>query len=445
MNTPYRLSTLGAALMLAATAAQAQNTPRYAMTVLTIPAGATHSSAFVLDAAGNARGSINTETSTTTICGGSSGIDLFDLFPRLCKGTRYSANEATWPASSRATQSPTLGTTNFVTLGAASNGTLIGVRSKFIADEAVYWDPVQPPATGNYVYRSYHSSTPRRIAEVSNYKSALIGTNWKSLAVKKGNTVTALPFAPSTGLSLDSLGTRYMQAHGLSGAGVALINAQTYEAGTSAAYLFSAGKYTRLNDSLAPGRLMGTAISEQGTVAGVRLVTPMANDAADSYMPIRWQGSAAAELGGNELRGFYPEAINNSGQVLLHRYNRGADQPRHDAAVWLNGALTPITPPADDGTQGKDPNGTPLGVIPVAMNNRGDVVGCGLFPFVWRDGVMVNLNQVLAASGVKTPNGNPLSCVSAINDQGVILANYVLSTPSKRVSGYGWLRLSPLP
>jgi hypothetical protein len=180
-------------------------------------------------------------------------------------------------------------------------------------------------------------------------------------------------------------------------------------------------------------------------VAGVRLVAPVANDAADAVMPIRWQGSAAAELGGHELRRFYPEAINNSGQVLLHRYNRGADQPRHAAAVWLNGALTPLIPPADDGTQGKDQFGTPWGVIPVAMNNRGDVVGCGVFPFVWRDGVMHNLNQVLAASGVKTPNGNPLSCVSAINDQGVILANYVLRTPLKTLNGYGWVRLTPLP
>ena len=157
--------------------------------------------------------------------------------------------------------------------------------------------------------------------------------------------------------------------------------------------------------------------------------------------PVRWINGQAQDLGGPELIGYTPVAINKVGQILLHRIDTSGGNYRDQAAVWFNGILTRIDPDAPlAGPPGHNSR------IPTAINNRGDVVGCGGFPFLWRQGVISNLNDVLAANQLATPNGNALLCPSAINDQGVILVNYAASTSN--ISGWpdhGWVRLTPLP
>lgn len=437
------LALLGTPMLLASLATQAQNTPRYSMTALGLPFGATHSAAFSLDANGTARGSVNTVSTSITFCGSSTGVDLFDFFPKLCKGTRSSAREATWPVSTASVQSPTLGTSNFVALAAATDGTIVGTRGVLQAAETTYWNPVQSMQTGGYSISHYNSTTPWRLTTQTNNPGAAIGIGNKSLVLKKASKITNIPFPPSTGLQLFSLTSYYnAQVRGLTNKGVALVNAFTYEAATSVPYLFDGTRYTKLNDSLARSRLMGTAMNEQGAVAGVRFVAAATGELSPAVVPVRWVNGSAVELGGSELRGYVPEAINNNGQILLHRTSYTGDVT-HEAAVWSNGVLTPIPTPPD----GAAPPGVqqPYGLIPVAINNRGDVVGCGAFPFVWRDGILHNLNQSLTANGQTTPNGKPLDCVSAINDQGVMLANYPLLKSAAYENHVGWVRLTPLP
>lgn len=444
MSPAHRLTALAAVLLSMSAAPQAQNLPRYTMTTLAIPVGASHSTAFTLDAAGNARGSINTDTAYTTLCGGASGTFWDTLLLRSCTATRYSTQEALWPASTALQQAATLGSSDFVTVGTSSNGTLVGVRGTYVGKEIGLWDRTVFNASALYGYNSRTESiTPWRVAQVINQANADIGTSNKSIVLKTGTTISSVPFTASTGLRLGATRTWYTQVRGISGTGVVLVNATNDL--SSVPYLLTNGRYTRLNDSLAPGQLLGTAMNDAGAVVGVRWVTRLDTDLADPLVPVRWQNGVAVELGGPELRGYIPEAVNPSGQMLLHKVTRPSGRDFHQAAVWFNGALTPLVAPPDDGTQGKDPYGNPYGVVPMALNSKGHVAGCGVFPFVWRDGVMINLNQVLAAQGLRTPNGNPLSCVTAINDQGVILANYPLSTPQKAQAGYGWVRMAPLP
>lgn len=437
------LAALCAPMLLASLAAQAQNAPRYGMTALGLPSGATHSAAFSLDANGTAHGSVNTVSTYTSLCGGSSGIDIVDLFPRLCKLTRDIAREATWPISTASVQAPTLGTAEFVPVGASGDGTLVGTKGQYQATETTYWNPVQLFRTGNDSHRYFESTTPWRLMVQTNDRGAGIGTKYKSLVFKKGSSVSNIPFAPSTGLQSSLTGYYYTQVRGLSSKNVALVNAYTYEAGTTVPYLFDGVRYTKLNDNLAKSRLMGTAMNGQGAVAGIRFVAAAEGDTSPPVVPIRWVNGSAVALGGSELKGYMPEAMNNNGQILLHRINYSGPVV-HEAAVWSNGALTPIPAPQDGASQPL-PDGRSYGLIPVAINSRGDVAGCGAFPFVWRDGVLNNLNQALTANGQTTPNGKPLDCVSAINDQGMVLANYPLLQSGTYENYVGWVRLTPLP
>lgn len=450
MKRSRHLPAMAAVLLSTAWAAQAQSAPRYAMTVLTIPAGATHSSAFALDEAGNAMGSVNTEFTTTRTCGGGFGNPSVDwLFVRKCPVLNTSAQEATWPAGSGATQSPLLGASNFITVGVSSNGTKVGVRGTAMGTELGEWDFPNNITASGYGHSIDAALSPWRIARVFNGSGDSSTTN-KSVVIKKGDTISNLPFAPSTGLRFTSfIGRQWRtQARGITGTGKVLVNAHGDGdgSGSSVPYLFADGKYTKLNDSLAPGKLMGTAVNDAGLVVGMRIVTRVDADVTAPVVPVRWQNGTPIELSGTDLRGYVPEAVNASGQVLLQREVRNVpERPVHEAAVWLNGALTPLTLPSDDGTFRRDRADRLWGVIPTAMNARGDVAGCGSFPFVWREGVMHDLNKLLAASGLKTPNGKALSCVSAMNDQGVILANYLVSAAGKLPLSYGWVRLTPLP
>lgn len=448
MNPSLQTSVLGLALLACGWGSPAQAAPRYAATLLTVPAGATHSSAFALDPAGNALGSINTESTSTRLCSGGFGNPSVDwLFVQRCPVLRMDTQEATWPASSGATQSPTLGTSNFITLGVSSNGTRVGVRGTLMGTELGEWDLTNSVTASGYGYDIDAALSPWRIATVTNASSDNSTAN-KTVVIKKGDTISNVPFTASTGLQFSSFVGRqwWTEARGITSTGKVLINAYASSPSSSVPYLFADGKYTKLSDSLAPGKLMGTAISDTGLVAGMRIVTRVAADVTLPVVPVRWQNGVATELTGHDLRGYIPEAINASGQVLLQRQVPSvAERAVHEAAVWLNGALTPLSLPPDDGTQRRDDLGRLWGVIPTAMNARGDVAGCGSFPFVWRDGVMHDLNKLLGASGFKTPNGRPLSCVSAMNDQGVILANYLVSAPGKLPLNYGWVRLTPLP
>jgi hypothetical protein len=452
MKRSRHLPAMAAVLLSAAWAAQAQSTPRYAMTVLAIPAGATHSSAFALDAAGNAMGSVNTEITTTRTCGGDFGNPSVDwLFVRKCPVLNTSTQEATWPAGRGATQSPLLGASNFITVGVSSNGTKVGVRGTAMGHELGEWDFPNNITAAGYGHNFDTALSPWRIARVSN-GSGDSSTTYKSVVIKKGDTISNLPFAPSTGLRFRNFIGRqwWTQVRGITGTGKVLVNALGDGDGSGSGkyvpHLFADGRYTRLNDSLAPGKLMGTAVNDAGLVVGMRMVSPVDAEVTVPVVPVRWQNGTPIELSGTDLRGYIPEAVNASGQVLLQREIRNvAERSVHEAAVWLNGGLTPLTLPPDDGTLRRDRTGRLWGVIATTMNARGDVAGCGSFPFVWRDGMMHDLNKLLASTGLQTPNGRPLSCVSAMNDQGVLLANYLVSAPGKLPLTYGWVRLTPLP
>jgi hypothetical protein len=135
-------------------------------------------------------------------------------------------------------------------------------------------------------------------------------------------------------------------------------------------------------------------------------------------------------------------AVNNAGQVLVRHTTlgileypeapsrpEGAD-PKGAAAVWLGSQATPI------GTDSQV-------VTPTSMNASGTVVGCvDGAPFIWKNGVMLDLVKEVSNKGAKLPAGSVAECPVAINDSGSILTSYRASPSSSTLT---WVRINAKP
>lgn len=78
-----------------------------------------------------------------------------------------------------------------------------------------------------------------------------------------------------------------------------------------------------------------------------------------------------------------------------------------------------------------------------AMNNTGTVVGCvdGV-PFIWKNGVTLDLVKEVNSKGAKLPSSVVHECPVAINDVGTILTSYRASQNSTTRT---WVRLNAKP
>jgi hypothetical protein len=143
---------------------------------------------------------------------------------------------------------------------------------------------------------------------------------------------------------------------------------------------------------------------------------------------------------------FQAVAFNDKGEVL------GYVMPRQDG-----GAVSPILVPAD----GSGPValegllGAP-GIFPVAINNRGEIVGHaasdalgGINPFIYREGVATDLNTLIERTGKY--GELTVHFVSSINELGQILASgtdnghwvTLLLSPSELAAVEGEFRVPP--
>jgi len=70
-------------------------------------------------------------------------------------------------------------------------------------------------------------------------------------------------------------------------------------------------------------------------------------------------------------------------------------------------------------------------------------VGCAdNVPFIWKNGVMLDLVQEVNSKGAKLPQGVVVECPIAINDAGSILTSYRTSATS---TGRTWVRINAKP
>ena len=151
--------------------------------------------------------------------------------------------------------------------------------------------------------------------------------------------------------------------------------------------------------------------------------------------PAIWVNDQLTWVGDESLQYMDATNVNASGQVLL---NGGAGKTPQ-AALWDHGIVTPIAV----GAVGEL-------VMATALNDQGTVVGCTkgaldgdpFLPFIWKNGLKMDLTQELANKGVTPPVGMVWACPLAINNSGAILTHYwdgTGKTPST------WVRLNPKP
>lgn len=188
-------------------------------------------------------------------------------------------------------------------------------------------------------------------------------------------------------------------------------------------------------------------INDAGTVVGQ--VTRYREGSGYQSVPVLWVNQQLAAVGDDSLVGHEPLSINNAGQVLMVGKSRpfAPGSPaesllplRSNSLIWLNNTVTPLISPNDEAVRA------------TAMNDQGTVVGCALRafdlrtvdarPFLWKNGVMLDLVQELKAKGVSLPAGTKLGCPTAINNSGSILTyTYTNQTPSVIT----WVRLNAKP
>lgn len=192
------------------------------------------------------------------------------------------------------------------------------------------------------------------------------------------------------------------------------------------------------------GRGMTHALNDAGAVAGE--VTGPDHEGRTRSWPALWMQGQLAAVGDASLAGMEPVHINQAGQVLIKGYAPPPPQGVVNrtllmrSMLWFNGVAMPISAGPDKG------------VLATAMNDHGVVTGCVLRmidgtqadgrPFLWKNGVMLDLQQELAAKGVNIPAGTRLGCPLAINNSGSVLTYTYKSPLDRQVT---WVRLNARP
>jgi len=389
------------ALMLTAAAGPAQAQSAYTLTTLAKPSGSASHEPTSLDKAGTARGGMYYFVTLA-----------FDPMNNCYFCSLYLTREVSWSSGTGATASATLGTKGFFSLYSNDKATQAGSYTLSKAPN--------PSLSPDYL----NVDTAARDAARRVYFLA-------SSAINRNGTVTPLASTPTLAdlvpTGINSSDTLVGNGRGPGAGGVYETSGWVYRQGTLSR--LPAGSYPLATAS---------SINDQGTIAGL-----VKSVDGTGWRPALWVNDQIVRVGGPETADLEPVTINNADQVLL-RNEPDFPQITNKAFVWFNGVLTRISDPL-----GRDVQAT-------AMNDSGTVVGCVKSPppigggisradntaFIWQNGVMRDLAQVIAAKGVQLPSGTRLGCPVAINQSGSILAFHYKPSAQDNVT---WIRLNAKP
>lgn len=318
----------------------------------------------------------------------------------------YSPRPVTWGASTGATVTPTLGGKKFLPAFANVQDTIVGeIISRNIATNGLLPLYDKPNFSG--------------------YQGAG--------AVRQGAVDTPLPTAP-----------RFVpSAMNNSGLIVGMSLTSTVGNNSSKPAQWLKGVVSTL-ESDEKALAQPKAVNDAGVIAGdlSRVVfgpPDVLGTPTQTYVtrPVMWTNGRPTELEvplsmGDTARVL---SINNAGQVLIWTSNGGP-------ALWFNGTTTPLnlTPRISSSVRLEGPN------------DAGTIAGCEqagttTWPFLWKNGVQIDLAQELASKGVKPPAGYTWGCPTAINNAGSMVMFYwkPSSDPLKPNNTVVWVRINAKP
>lgn len=186
------------------------------------------------------------------------------------------------------------------------------------------------------------------------------------------------------------------------------------------------------------------AVNESGVIVGegrrVVLGPPDAigvQTEVHSTHPVMWINGRLSEL--NVPASMTPFAgathINNAGQVLIWSAGKGS--------LWFNGVTTPLN---------LQPRSSAPTYRMAGPNDAGTIAGCEsnsttTWPFLWKNGVQMDLAQHLASKGIKPPTGYSWGCPTAINNAGSMIMYYWKPSgdTTQPNSTVVWVRLNAKP
>lgn len=402
MRLQPSLVALGAALAVLCTwplAASAQTA--YSLTVLSKPSGADKDK-FVpvhLDNQGNVRGGMQYVSGYTLGTPGQACT--------LCPV--YLAKPVTWAAGNAASATPAVGSPYLFPFVANDKGTLVGASYK----KGI-------PAVTFYADNRF----PFTLLETLPGVPALSGLP-QTMAMRKGSTDTPAPKPGGNAAALFMANAMNNLDWVVGRSSTSSLTSRNSAAiwRNGAVSLLDAGSYNA-SDAL--------DVNESGIVAGYverDQPPPNENGIRPDVLPAVWTDGHLSWVGDNTLIDYRAAAVNDAGQVLV------VNSALSRAFLLQDGVLTPVT----DGLGNK--------IAGMALNNQGTVVGCRRppgyrgphTPFIWKNGVMLDLAQELAAQGVTLPTGMALGCPLAINASGSILSYY--RSPSDATT-LTWVRIN---
>jgi hypothetical protein len=425
---PTTLAALLAASLTAgfSTACLAQSA--YTMTVLGKPSGAYSFVPTTLDDQGVVRGAMYY----------ASGVKLV-LFPAFGFLPTYLYQAVSWSGTTP-TAPATLGGKYLFPKLSNNSGWQVGPFNK-TSELGSLVSPEIFPSSGD-PFRGADVFAPGSVGSTTMLRKGSVDTDLSALLAKSLGTSSASGFKSM------------FSAKGMNNAGaiVGVFNRPvTLSDGAigsvSTPLVFSNGTYTPLEvgpyKSLSP-----VDINDAGTVVG----TVLRDDPSAGYqtLPALWVNQRLTTVGDVSLVRHTPLSINNAGQVLLVGNSRPFQpgspedfllQLRANSVIWANNSVTPLLSPNNEAVRA------------TAMNDQGTVVGCALRasgpqtvdarPFLWKNGVLLDLTQEWASKGVSLPAGTRWGCPLAINNSGsVLLYSYSSTSPYTTIT---WARINAQP
>ena len=429
-----RRHTLAAALaatLATAWAASAMAQSAYTMTVLGKPTGAYSFVPTTLDDQGVVRGAMYYAAGVKFV------PFRFAFLPAyLYQAVSWSGTTATAPA--------TVGGKYLFPQLTNNSGWQVGPFSKASDFESLVAPEIFPSSTTIYgsSFRGANVFAPGSVGSTTMLRKGTVDTDLSALLAK------------SLGNSNVSGEKSMFSAKGMNNAGAiagVFFRPVTLSDGAvgsvSTPLVFSNGTYSTLE----VGPYLSVSprdINDAGTVVGVVI----RNDPSAGYQsfPALWVNQRLTTVGDVSLSRHKPLSINNAGQVLLVGDNgmslnfSSSDferQLRASSMVWANNSVTPLVSPNNDGVQA------------TAMNDQGTVVGCILSasggqgvdarPFIWKNGVLLDLAQEWASKGVSLPAGTRWGCPLSINNSGsIVIYHYATTSPYTTIT---WARINAKP